>query len=328
MTADGRVPPERPQLGYSRLVSGAPVRAQQWLDAGYLAHWVAGRGQVIIPAHSVRYLLSATSVTMHYRVPLSGRAIARVACLGIRSTTGAAASVTVTMCSGSSTVTVGLLTLGGTFPVYVQDDGVTRTNAVTDIDITVTTTGSVIIESCAVYELPRVSLSRDSTDNGVALDTLFPRRGIFADGAQSVRGVAALMQAIDGRRIGHFARWGEVLTTTSAAFVDLTHAPYRVVPRVNNGALRSLRVYLRWLVSVGGTTGEWKATAASGATATGTITSTTAAWSSVDIDVTAEDPSKPDGIDAGGIDTVKLQWRRTAGAGTVGVESWNCVEFA
>ena len=327
MTADGRVPPERPQLGYSRLVTGAPVRAESWLDAAYLAHWVVGRGQVVVPAHSVRYLLSATSATMRYRVPLSGRAIARVACLGIRSTTGAPASVTVTMGSGSSTVTVGLLTFSGTFPVYVQDDGVTRTSAVTDIDITVTTTGSVIIESCVVYELPRASLSRDATDDGIALDTLFPRRGIFADGSQSVRAVAALMQAIDGRRIGHFARWGEVLATTSATFVSLTHAPYRVVPRVNNGARRSLRVYLRGLVSAGGTTGEWRATAASGASATATISSTTAAWSSVDIDVTAENPAKPDGVDAGGYDTVQLAWRRTAGAGTVGVESWNGVEF-
>ena len=47
---------------------------------------------------------------MRYHVPLSGRAIARVACLGIRSTTGAATTVTVTMGSGSTTATVGLLT--------------------------------------------------------------------------------------------------------------------------------------------------------------------------------------------------------------------------
>ena len=194
MTADGRVPPERPQLGYTRLVGGAPVRAQQWLDAAYLAHWVAGRGQVIVPGHSVRYALSASTATMRHYVPLSGRAIARVACVGIRSTTGAAASVTVTMGSGSSTVTVGLLTFGSTIPIYVQDDGVTRTDASGEITIDVTTAGSVIIESCAVYELPRASLSRDATDNGVALDTLFPRRGIFADGSQSVRGVAAALR--------------------------------------------------------------------------------------------------------------------------------------
>jgi hypothetical protein len=313
-------------VGYSRIVAGAPVRAQHWLDCAYLAHWVAGRGQVIVPGHSVRYDLTGT-VTMRYRVPLSGRAIARVACLGIRSKTGTARSVTVTMGSGTTTATVGLLTLGSQVPIYVQDDGVTRTDAVSDITITVTGT-DVFIESCTVWEVPRVSLSRDATDNGVAMDSLFPRRGIVDSGAQSVRGVAALMQAIDGRRIGHFARWGEVLATTSATFVSLTHAPYRVVPRVNNGALRSIRVYLYGLVSVGGTTGEWRATAASGDSATAVISSTTAAWSSVDIDVTAEDPDKPDGIDAGGYDTVQLAWRRTAGAGTVGVESWTGVEFA
>lgn len=329
MTADGRVPPERPQVGYSRIVAGAPVRAQQWLDAAYLAHWIAGRGQVVVPGYSVRYELTATSVTMRHHVPLSGRAIARVACLGIRSTTGAATTVTVTMGSGSTTATVGLLTLGSRDPIYVQDDGVTRTDAVSDITITVSTPGAVFIESCAVYELPRASLSRDATDNGIALDTLFPRRPIFDSGAQSVRGVAALMQAVDGRRIGHFARWGDEIATTSGSFVDLTHAPYYVVPRAPKfGATqRTLRVYMLARVSSGGTSMELAAVAGSGDSDTVTVSSTTAAWVSLEVEVNAEDPSEPDGVQGGSYDTVQLRMRRTAGAGNALVEAWNGVEF-
>lgn len=329
MTADGRVPPERPQLGFSRLVAGAPVRAQQWLDAAMLGHWIAGCGQIIIPGHSPRYALASGSVTIHYRVPLSGRAIARVACLGIRSDTGATRTVTVTMGSGSSGPrSVGLLTFGSSVPIYVQDDAVTRTNAVTDIDITVSTSGPVIIESVTVYELPRASLSRDATDGAVALDTLFPRRPIFDADPASVRGVARLMLGIDGRRIGHFARWGEGLSRTSGSFVSLITSPTPLVPRYAVSGSRKVRVYLRGRVSTGGTTGEWRIVAGSGATATGTITGTSAAWQGfVDVLVMCEDPSTANGLQGGAYDTLDVQARRTAGGGQVLVESWNAVEF-
>ena len=316
-------------MGFSRLVAGAPVRAQQWLDAASLGHWIAGRGQVIIPGHSVRYALAAGSVTMQYRAPLSGRAIARVACIGIRSDTGAARTVTVTMGSGSASVTVGLLTFGSQDPIYVQDNGVTRATAETDIAITVTTSGPIFIESCAVYELPRASLSRDATDDGVALDTLFPRRPIMDSGAQSGRAVAAMMQAIDGRRIGHFARWGEEIGTTSAAFGSVLFTPYRVVPRYDVSGLRNITVALRGRGTVGGTTGEFRIVAGSGATATGTVTGTVSAWqASVTLAVKCEDPSTANGLAGGAYDTVDVQIRRTAGAGSIVAESWGGYELA
>lgn len=328
MTSDGRVPPERPQLGYDRLRTGAPVRAQQWLDAAMLGHWVAGRGGVLIPGHSPRYELASGSVTMRYRVPLSGRAIARVACVGIRSDTGAARRVTVTMGSGSESATVGGGTLGSAIPIYVQDNGVTRTVAATDIDITVATDGPIVIKSCSVWEVPRASLSRDATDGAVALDTLFPRRPILDSDIASVRGVARLMTEIDGRRVGHFARWGEELATASASFVSLLTAPTLCVPRYDVSGLRSVRVYLRGRVSTGGTAGEWRVVAASGDTATGTITGTSAAWQGfVDVDVKCEDPDEPNGLQGGVYDSLDVQIRRTAGGGSVLVESWNGVEF-
>lgn len=328
MTADGRVPPERPQLGFSRLVAGAPVRAQQWLDAASLGHWVAGRGQVVVPGHSVRYELASGSVTMHHRVPLSGRAIARVACVGIRSDTGASRTVTVTMGSGSATVTVGELTLGSRDPIYVQDNGVTRTDTVTDIAITVTTSGPIVIESCAVYELPRASLSRDSTDDGVALDTLFPRRPIMDAGAQSVRAVAKLMQAIDGRRIGHFARWGEEIGTASGTFVSILAAPYRVVPRYHVSGFRDITVPIRARGTSGGTAGEYRIVANSGASTTGVITGTVSVWqTAIKVAVKCEDPNEPNGLAGGVYDTVDVQLRRTAGGGSVVAESWDGFEL-
>lgn len=323
VTADGRVPPERPPVSVSRIVAGAPVRAQTWLDAASLAHWVAGRGQVVIPGHSVRYELSGT-VTMRYRVPLSGRAIARVACVGIRSDTGATREVTVTMGSGTTTAFVGELTLGSQVPIYVQDDGVTRTDAVTDIEIDVTGT-DVVIESCAVYELPRASLSRDATDLGVALDTLFPRRPIMDSGAQSVRGVAALMQGVDGRRIGHFARWGDVVGGAPASFTSILRAPYRIVPRYAVSGLREVSVYLLARITSG--TGEIRVVAGSGDTATVSL-STTLAWlSPLAVDVVCEDPAEPDGLTGGSYDTIDIETRRISGLGTIEIEAWTCVEL-
>jgi hypothetical protein len=220
------------------------------------------------------------------------------------------------MGSGTTTATVGLLTLGSQVPIYVQDDGVTRTDAVSDITITVTGT-DVYIESCTVWEVPRVSLSRDATDNGIAMDTLFPRRSIVDSGAQSVRGVAALMQAIDGRRIGHFARWGEQISAAT-----FTHAPYRVVPRAHPSGVRTIRVYV--YARYTGAATNFTATSSLGSSSV-SISSLTLAWYSVDVDVVAEDPDKPDGVDAGGYDTITLT---QSGAGTVHAESWNGVEFA
>ncbi len=324
MTADGRVPPERPPVSVSRIVAGAPVRAQTWLDTASLAHWIAGRGAVIIPGYSVRYELSGT-VTIRHRVPLSGRAISRVACVGIRSDSGATREVTVTMGSGTTTAFVGELTLGSQVPIYVQDDGVTRTDAVTDIEITVTGT-DVVIESCAVYELPRASLSRDATDLGVALDTLFPRRPIMDSGAQSVRGVAQLMQAVDGRRIGHFARWGDVLVSAPASFTSILSAPYRLVPRCTVTGNREVAVYLRARITSG--TGEIRLVAGTGDTATASLSSPTMAWlSPLLIDVKPEDPTEPDGLGGGFYDTIDIETRRLTGGGAIEIEAWTCVEL-
>ena len=251
-----------------------------------------------------------------------------MACIGIRSDTGTARTVTVTMGSGSTTRTVGLLTLGSQDPIIVQDSGVTRSSAETDIAITVTTSGAILIESCAVYELPRASLSRDATDGGIALDTLFPRRPIMDSGAQSVRGVAKLMQAIDGRRIGHIARWGEEIATTSAAFGTVLFTPYRVVPRYDVSGFRNVTIALRGRGTVGGTTGEFRAVAGSGATATGTITGTVSAWqAAVTLALKCEDPATANGLAGGVYDTIDVQLRRTAGAGSIVAESWGGYEL-
>lgn len=324
-TADGRVPPERPQTSAAGAYkSGSPVRASDWLTMGSLAHWIAGCGQVVVPAHSVRIGLKGT-VALRYRVPQNGRSIARVAVLSIRADVlGESREVDVTMGTSTARLTVGALVSGGRSQIYVLDTSVVRGSAASEIIVTVIGQ-EVVIDSCAIYELPRAALSRDATDGGVALDTLFPRRPIVDSATSSVRGVVALMQAIDGRRIGHLARYGPPIVISSASWTSLMRRPSPCVPRYDVSTKRDLTLDM-YARAASATVYEYRfVSAAIGASAVGTISTTSLAWrGAVAGAVVCEDPNKPDGLPAAGADTVDVQVRRISGVGSVSVEGW-CV---
>jgi len=223
--------------------------------------------------------------------------------------------------------------------VIVEGAGVntalTRSTAAAEISCLVTCgAGYLDVISCAVWELPRVALERDSTDNGTARDTLFPRRPIYSESYVSVGGVVDLAYALSTQRrtrSGLIGRWGARLDVTSGTATSLHVVDYPVVPGYDRDAAEetvACRVYAA--VSASGTAGEWRVvTGSGGASAWQTITlSTTTAqwWGPLDVKLTPEDQSTADGQPAGGADTLRFEVRVSAGAGSVYVWGWGAYE--
>ena len=353
MSADGMVPPNRPTISIADVVVGAPVRAQTWHDMAKLAHWVAARGQVVVPVHQCGVEFSAASVTLRYKVPLSGRALGRVWVFDIRAAgaVGSVAAFTIQAGAETTTYTHYVESLGGegiaTAPFYVLEGAgsgteLTRSRATTEITVTITHVGGTLrIESVGCWELPRPALARDTTDLGTSLDSFFPRRPIFDASAsptsEAVSGVTALAYDITTaarlRRIGHIARYGNPLLITSTSWVSLTVLPYRVVPRLDLPTDTTLPLTLDIYAkcSDGSTAGEYQIVNGAASVDGGTIAAgtTTAAWiGDIELAFGCEDPTTADGLRSATYDTLDIQVKRTAGAGTISVYGWCAYEAA
>ena len=79
LPADGVVLPTRASISLPELYIGEPVRSATMLRMGRLAHWVRGRGRVLVPSHAPMTLVAGlTSETLRYYARPSGVAISRV----------------------------------------------------------------------------------------------------------------------------------------------------------------------------------------------------------------------------------------------------------
>jgi hypothetical protein len=337
--SDGAVPIDRPQMSLSGILAGAPVRASDWHDLARLLHWVAGRGRVVVPAHRVA-LETSNAVTLRYRAPLSGRAIARVWAIEVRASGGTASAVSVAAGADPAWVSSAYTdsALGARRPIVVVEGAtpLTRTTNVTELTITVTpTVGTMFIESCACWELPRSHLNRISPDLGIALDTIFARRPILDSStaqADSVGGVARLAHDITvsypTRRGVLLSRFGQRLDITSASPVALLRIPARVLPRRDRNPLTHCRMDIYARNSDASTSSQWRMVTGSGgagAWVSVPLSATTPAWySTAAVNIRCEDPDQVLGIPTAGYDTVQIEARRTAGTGALQVFGW-CV---
>lgn len=344
---DGAVPLDRPQVDTNSFEIGKPVRAQDWHDLARLAHWVAAHGQVVVPGHWVG-IRSASTQALRYRAPTSGRAIARVWVMDIRAN-GGPARFNVKAGSDATAATDVVREAAGAFglrhaPLVVvegagSNSALTRSLAVTDLVLTITpTAGTIEILTVACWELPRAALSRDSTDLGIALDSLFPRRPMLEDSTArvSLHGVGTLARDVTvtspSRRIGHFARWGQNVETKSGSATSLLSLPYRVVPRHETDTRTAMPISVQIYAAVedGSTAAEWRVvggTAGAGSWQTISLGDTTQAWRGpVTVNVDCEDPDNSLGLPSGGYDTIDIQARTTAGTGSIVVQGWTGYE--
>lgn len=333
MTTPTRVPSFRgiPQTEHVKV--GAATRAADWLELAKLAQWVRARGRVLVPLGRCKVALgtSPTSRIFRYRTKPSGRAIARVWVLHVRSTTPSNGFATFTLQAGTGPTSGGFLVNTRSFdatPIHYVEP-CAKTTSTTDLAMTVARLdGSLEVLSVGCWELPRAALTKDATDLAIDLDTFWARRPIYEGDYVNTRAIAASLGDTDGRRIGHFGQAFEMARTTSAAYVDVFVKAPRIVPRQDRRGTTSQ--VLAWdvyaWVSAGGTTGQFRVNSTAGSSSVLSVSSTTPAWlgPQATAAISNEDLTEPNGHRGGSPDTVQLQVRRTAGAGEIRFESF-CV---
>lgn len=340
MTSDGRVPDYRPAVSHAEFGVGEAVRATTWLDHARLAHWVAGRGAVVVPQHSSAIVVDNATETFRYYAPGSGRGMYRMWCVEVRPDTPSAGAM--------GDLTVGATTV--TFRLYPSDRDRPRVITLLEpvaspsysegeltIDVTNDTTagGSVMrVESVACWELPRATLDRTVADCGVALDSLYPRRPIYSTATTPLQvGVPATIESIHEmtvtspvRRIGHIGRWGYPLVINDAGGIPLTVDDYRLLPRKDLVGATAHIVRCRVWANDPGAVGEVRlvgGTAGAGSWAS----LVDGDWSDpAEVEIDCEDPSTGDGLPGGAYDTLQIQVR-TDGVSAADVYGWCVYEF-
>jgi hypothetical protein len=321
MATDTVVVPRRKDPRLDDLVVGAPGRAVSHLDTARLLHWVRGRGRTLVPYHIVNRAAAGSALTLRYSTNPSGVAIERIWVVTIRGGTSGGLPVShydVSLEAGSGGVVTYPCRFAPTL-LYYRETGCTKTAALTEITIEIDPGAkSVIVEGIACYELPRVLLTPGAPDYGVHLDSFYPRRAIYSHDTEGLDALAQSLAQTDGRRIGLISWAGSECSTTSTSFVDAFEEPIPVTPRRDRTGTTQLvctwGVYAK--ASNGTTAGEFQLTAASGDVFSVflPLLSTSYAWIYGSIYLDSEDLASADG-DAG--ETVRLEVKRTAGAGSV-----------
>ena len=341
------VPWKRTDPPRDEVLIGAPVRGALWTDSARLLHYVRGFGNQIIPQHNpATELPGGGSRTFRYRTSPSPVAILRIwiisawvlepTRIGQPATengllliqAGSAAPATVTVAPGVSENTgYRINTIA-----YREELAAKAVTTLEDTSITLTNLASgdgpdIYIEGIECWEAPRAALSLDTTDYGVDLRTLEQASPIFKASAQSLGGLAEAWEAT--RTVRHLLNFAlPVVRFNGASFEDAFVRPIPIRPsRDLNADSRTVQwdVYAR---AESGTTGEVRVVTGSGTTtAAESVSNTSDAWlGPFDVTVDNEDFDDPDGLPAGGIETVQLQGRRLTGTGDIVVLSFPVFE--
>lgn len=328
---DGRVTDLRPTVTLADFKVGVPVGALSMMKLANLAHWVRGRGRVLVPQHICRTRIDGThtTVTHHYKVAPSGVAVTRFWFGEVQPVTaGNRAWFTVTVGGSSATFTTAVAYHG---QFAIAEPSVAKTTTPTDLQFTISQGGAAsdpfLLVSLSCAEVPRSALARAGVDLGLSLDSFSPRRPQFQSTSEGISALGTLTAALTTKRCGLVAAWCEdTIAVTSATYIDLFETAHRIVPSKDKAGdtTRTCNIDVWGYVSAGGTTGNVIAVDRAGAaSATMAVSSTTPAWlGSVTKTFLCEDLTTSNGVPGGVYDTVQLQAKRTAGAGNVIVKGW------
>lgn len=341
------VPVQRslPQSG--DVLISASVRGRTWRDIAHLHHWIRAHGQQLIPAHAPRVVVPGDDGRdLRYRMHPSGRAIARVWEIVLRTSAddgGAAADpasltpCTITFPNGDAISTLAPAWRAAEWPrplVYLEPLAA-KNGALTELVLSIAVPDSadnLTVESVACWELPRAVLTEgDATDLGVNVDSFRIGAAIYDDGTTDSASVAAIASGFADsqcRRVLH-AHAFEPIFVDSDDPVDFYTLPVPMVPRKIGRADTTAPVWVAVYAyaSDGTTEGTITFVATSGDTVAFNVTSDTPAWhettdAASQLTMECEDLSTDDGRPAGaGVDTLQVTVERTAGAGSIVVES-------
>lgn len=331
MPVSTRVPNLRRQVSMRDIKVSLDISQRHWVQLGELANYLRGRGSVLIPAHAPEATVAGGATdTFRYRVAPSGRAIARVWYVEIASTSPTALARATVSVTGSS---ADMSTIAAT-PVMLIETPVAKGTAEVELVLTVQNTGTqtLRIDSVLSWELHRAQLTKDATDVGVDLGSLEFNRPICDRDYEAIAGVADAVAATNGRRCGLISWRGPDASFTNVAFsgtdVVFDLAIPIVPPKIaaaNTTRTCDWNVYA--YCSDGTTAGEIRVIDAAGGTSSvlsvvaGTTTPTWFTGGTKSL--LCEDLSTTDGLQGGSYETVNVQVRRTAGAGSVKVRGFN-----
>lgn len=334
MPLSTRVPPIRTQPFDDAIKVGLPPRGPFWGDLARLSNYVRGRGVCLVPSHAPMVTItSGANDVLRYRARGSGLAIARVWVFQVHAISGFA-NITAAVGAVSHARTIDALESLESGRVVLLETGVSKSSGIVDISATITNvsgTGSVLVTEAQVWELPRAALSKDSTDLGADVDTVFASRPILQRDNESVYGPARGIHGASGRRGGLAAWWGPVATFNSGSAQTLFTAPVRVTPGVI--AAGDTTTPVEWDIYARVTNGTTKFAvvirdAASGVSSAidvdGAAGHTSFLWLGTDTSksLLAEDLTEPSGLQSGAFDTVQLEATRTGGAGNLELRGW------
>ena len=332
------VPAARTIIAEDDVVTGTAVRARTWLDAGELANWCGGNGEVLVPAFAPNATIAAgTAKTWYFRVTPPGRAVRRTWHLWL---TGNAALEFKDTASATQNY---IIADSGTLLVY-QEDLSAKSAALQTINFTLTNAASsatVTVLGVTCFEAPRITLDGDAADLGVELTTLSVREPIEARDYSSVGGIARALTSPQRRQYINIARprtttdaWSTTSGVLVALLVEVPILARKLLPADTSGNVR-FAAYVS--ASDGATSGEIDITnSASGNNVTITATTPGTGWSWVTVDFPAdilcEDLAEASGWPDGALLTVAakvldIQFRRSAGAGTFYVASIAAVGY-
>jgi hypothetical protein len=332
------VPAARTVIAEADVVTGQAVRARTWLDAGELANWCGGNGEVLVPAFAPNFAIAAGSAaTWYFRVTPPGRAVRRTWHLWL------SGNAVLEFKDTSSATQNYIIADSGTLLVY-QEDLSAKSAALQTINFTLTNAASsatVTVLGVTCFEAPRITLDGDAADLGVELTTLQVREPIEARDYSSIVGVALALASPQRRQYFNIARprtTADAWATTSGTFASiLLEVPIlaRKVYRTDTTGNVRFAVYVS--ASDGTTSGEIRVTN-NATTSTITIAATTpgTGWSWVTgdfaADILCEDLTQATGWPSGALltsvsKTLTIDIRRSAGAGTFYVATVAAVEY-
>jgi len=337
-----RVPRSFSQPSRLGIASGKPVRGVQMTGIADALAYLMGRGNVLLPATHPEGNAIAISATGTYHLQLFEKAQAKHRVWFVRPITASGVAYgTFTDPSGGTSTFMAVESptpeyrVSNTGFFHVETITGTRANGPTAVTVTIanggTSTGTIVVQALACFELPRQSLEGDTYDLGADPDTLRADLPIFDAAYLSIGGLSRGIgnaQLYDPRVLFAYLRAsGNGIDYKSGSQASIFDEGPVVQPshQFRSETLRGVTAYAYAYCDVG-TAGTLKFLATSGDSVTISVTATAGTWVSGSFDVYAEDLSTADGRRAATEEIVTVLAQRTSGGGSMWIESVMLVE--
>lgn len=279
---------------------GRPVSSSQHWRAFYeLASELVESARALIPHTFLGCVLDAqaTTGTFHFYIAPSLACDRRVLYLDIVSDEDPAPEFTVDV--DGVEVGTGRASAGVRVPWSVEID-VTPSDTPVAVEVTIEVTGTVMVRTLGLFELPARELSDALTSMGVSgVGGLAPGSAIVETDALSVKGVWDLYHALDVRRAGlaHLAVAEErPIEITTAGAKDSWRLPPPCLPSILDANHIATAVAV-WVLAKVAASSEATVTVTTeaGSTEAQTWVETSWTWKKIDVSLDCEDLSTTDG---------------------------------